>query len=116
MHAQLPREKLLAALERALVDVTNGVGVDINRAVIDAYYQHLLPFVCGLGPRKAQALARKIASIVCVQHMYNHLPQCLILVLGRQPYQSRPVHQEQSSDHENFLKRSRLPANCYRCR
>lgn len=66
MLVQIPKEKLLSALERALVDVTNKHGVDINRAVTDSYYQHLLPFVCGLGPRKAQVLARKIASIVRV--------------------------------------------------
>ncbi|KAI0093685.1 transcription elongation factor Spt6 [Irpex rosettiformis] len=59
----IPREKLLTALERVLVDVTNKVGVDINRAVTDSYYQHLLPFVCGLGPRKAQVLVKKIAAI-----------------------------------------------------
>lgn len=51
--------------ERALVDVTNKVGADINRAVTDGYYQHLLPFVCGLGPRKAQALVKKIGALVC---------------------------------------------------
>lgn len=61
---QIPKEKLLMALERVLVDVTNKVGVDINRSVSDSYYQHLLPFVCGLGPRKAQALVRKIATLV----------------------------------------------------
>ncbi|KAG6851027.1 hypothetical protein H0H93_004514 [Arthromyces matolae] len=59
----VPKEKLLAAFERTLVDVTNGVGVDINRAVADPYYQHLLPFVCGLGPRKAQALVKKIGLL-----------------------------------------------------
>lgn len=64
-HQQLiPRDKLLSALERALVDVTNKVGVDINRAVNDGYYQHLLPFICGLGPRKAQVVIKKIASLV----------------------------------------------------
>jgi transcription elongation factor SPT6 len=60
----VPREKLLSAFERVLVDVTNKVGVDVNRAVADSYYQHLLPFVCGLGPRKAQVVVKKIASIV----------------------------------------------------
>ncbi|PFH54298.1 hypothetical protein AMATHDRAFT_135887 [Amanita thiersii Skay4041] len=59
----VPREKLLTAFERVLIDVTNKVGVDINRAVADSYYQHLLPFVCGLGPRKAQALAKKIGTL-----------------------------------------------------
>ena len=61
---QVPKEKLLLSFERALVDITNKVGVDVNRAVTDAYYQHLLPFVCGLGPRKAQVVVKKIASIV----------------------------------------------------
>ncbi|KAI5899362.1 transcription elongation factor Spt6 [Schizophyllum commune H4-8] len=59
----VPKEKLLTAFERRLVDVTNKVGVDINRAVTDPYYQHLLPFVCGLGPRKAQALVKKISAM-----------------------------------------------------
>lgn len=60
----MPKEKLLSAFERVLVDVTNKGGVDINRAVADAYYQNLLPFVCGLGPRKAQVLIKKIGSLV----------------------------------------------------
>ncbi|RPD66156.1 transcription elongation factor SPT6 [Lentinus tigrinus ALCF2SS1-7] len=59
----VPKEKLLSALERTLVDVVNKVGVDINRAVTDPYYQHLLQFVAGLGPRKAQVLVKKIASM-----------------------------------------------------
>ncbi|KAF5373643.1 hypothetical protein D9758_000608 [Tetrapyrgos nigripes] len=59
----VPKEKLLIALERALVDVTNKVGVDINRAVTDRYYQHLLPFICGLGPRKAREMVTKIDSL-----------------------------------------------------
>ncbi|TFY83720.1 hypothetical protein EWM64_g301 [Hericium alpestre] len=63
-HQQVvPRDKLLMALERVFVDVINKVGVDINRAVTDPYYQHLLPFVGGLGPRKAQVLVKKIASL-----------------------------------------------------
>jgi transcription elongation factor SPT6 len=44
--------------------VTNDVGVDINRAVVDSYYRLLLPFVCGLGPRKAQALIQSISNVV----------------------------------------------------
>ena len=60
----VPKEKLLIALERALVNVVNSVGVDINRAVSDPYYFHLLPFVAGLGPRKAQHLKKKIDAIV----------------------------------------------------
>jgi len=63
----------LLALERTLVDVTNKVGVDINRAVNDSYYQHLLPFVCGLGPRKSQVLVKKIAALVSPKQLQRLL-------------------------------------------
>lgn len=38
------------------------MGVDINRAVKDLYYRHLLPFVAGLGPRKAIRLIDTIQT------------------------------------------------------
>ena len=60
----MPHDKLPFALERVLVDLTKKVGVDINRAITDSYYQRLLPLVCGLGPRKAQMLVKKIAAMV----------------------------------------------------
>ncbi|KAH9808979.1 SH2 domain-containing protein [Melampsora americana] len=56
----LPKDLLQVYLERALVNIVNSVGVDINRAVNDHYYQHLLQYVCGLGPRKAQKLIKMI--------------------------------------------------------
>lgn len=59
---------MLTALERVLIDVVNKVGVDINRAVTDTYYQNLLQFVSGLGPRKAQVLVKKIAAMVSNSH------------------------------------------------
>ena len=89
---QIPKEKLLTALERVLVDVTNKVGVDINRAVTDSYYQHLLPFVCGLGPRKAQVLVKKIAAIVSgtshISLAYHTYGACA----GRHAHEPRPIH------------------------
>lgn len=66
---QVPKDKLLETLERALVDVVNKVGVDINRAVIEPYHALLLPFVAGLGPRKAQTLIQKINSMVRLYHV-----------------------------------------------
>ncbi|KAI8458497.1 SH2 domain-containing protein [Phakopsora pachyrhizi] len=56
----LPKETLQTYLDRALANIVNAVGVDINRAVNDPYYQHLLQYVCGLGPRKAQKLVKLI--------------------------------------------------------
>ncbi len=80
---QLPKEKLLSALERTLVDVVNKVGVDINRAVTDSYYQHLLQFVAGLGPRKAQVLVKKIASMVCVSVFHRRTLRTYYRDVGR---------------------------------
>ncbi|KIK15572.1 hypothetical protein PISMIDRAFT_640666 [Pisolithus microcarpus 441] len=60
----IPKEKLLIALERVLVDMTNKVRVEIKHVVMDFYYQHLLSLVCGLGPWKVNALVRKIATPV----------------------------------------------------
>lgn len=56
----VPEERLKEILERSLVAYVCESGVDINRAVSDDYYSNLLPFVAGLGPRKAKALIRSI--------------------------------------------------------
>ncbi|GAA6018754.1 hypothetical protein JCM10207_005567 [Rhodosporidiobolus poonsookiae] len=56
----LSKEKLALALERSMIVFTNRVGVDINRAVRNQYYGHLLPYVSGLGPRKAESVVKKI--------------------------------------------------------
>lgn len=73
---------MLSTLERVLVDVVNKVGVDINRAVTDSYYQHLLPYICGLGPRKAQVLVKKIASMVRSVITFFFVPSSHILQGG----------------------------------
>lgn len=52
------QEQLLKQLETALVDMVNLVGVDINEAVTDMATANLLPYVCGLGPRKAAHLLK----------------------------------------------------------
>ncbi|BGP40634.1 Transcription elongation factor spt6 [Rhodotorula kratochvilovae] len=56
------KDKVVQSLERALIEVTNRVGVDINKAVRNQYYAHLLQYVSGMGPRKAEALIKKIAA------------------------------------------------------
>lgn len=52
------QELLFKQLETALVDMVNLVGVDINEAVSDQATANLLPYVCGLGPRKAAHLLK----------------------------------------------------------
>ncbi|KAH7419901.1 SH2 domain-containing protein [Cadophora sp. MPI-SDFR-AT-0126] len=56
----LPEDKLRKQLETAMVDMVNLCGVDINEAIADSYTATLLPFVCGLGPRKATAVLKTI--------------------------------------------------------
>lgn len=56
----LPEDKLRKYLETAMIDLVNLCGVDINEAVSDPYVANLLPFVSGLGPRKAQAVIKGI--------------------------------------------------------
>ncbi|KAI2605890.1 transcription elongation factor Spt6 [Hypoxylon fragiforme] len=56
----LPQEKLLKHLETSMVDMVNLCGVDINEAVSDAYTANLLPYVAGLGPRKATSVIKAI--------------------------------------------------------
>ena len=56
----LPEDKLRRQLETAMVDMVNLCGVDINEAIGDPYTANLLPFVCGLGPRKATAVLKTI--------------------------------------------------------
>jgi transcription elongation factor SPT6 len=56
----VPVEKLRKQLDTAMVDMVNLCGVDINDAVNDPYTANLLPYVCGLGPRKATAVIKAI--------------------------------------------------------
>ena len=56
----VPQEKILKQLETAMVDMVNLCGVDVNEAVNDTYTANLLPYVCGLGPRKASQLLKAI--------------------------------------------------------
>ncbi|KAK3679052.1 Transcription elongation factor spt6 [Recurvomyces mirabilis] len=56
----IPEDKLLRALNTAIQDMVNLVGVDINAAVSDEYTANLLQHVCGLGPRKAKHMVNVI--------------------------------------------------------
>ena len=56
----LSEAKLLKQLDTAMVDIVNLCGVDINEAIADKYTANLLPYVCGLGPRKATAVLKTI--------------------------------------------------------
>lgn len=56
----VPQDKVMKALETAIVDMVNLVGVEINEAVGDSYTANLLPYIAGLGPRKAAQLLKVV--------------------------------------------------------
>lgn len=58
LQEQLNREELLENLHLEFVNRTNEVGVDINLAVQQSHSSNLVQFICGLGPRKGQALIK----------------------------------------------------------
>ncbi|RUS16496.1 hypothetical protein BC937DRAFT_91142 [Endogone sp. FLAS-F59071] len=62
LQGLVPEEKLLAILERALINVVNVMGVDINEAIESPYIAHTLQYVSGLGPRKAQSILKRIEA------------------------------------------------------
>jgi transcription elongation factor SPT6 len=53
LQEHVPFDRLYKALERVLIEVVNSCGVDINRALLNPIASTTLPYVCGLGPRKA---------------------------------------------------------------
>lgn len=53
LQEYVPFERLYKALERVMIEEVNNCGVDINRAVLNPIASTTLPFICGLGPRKA---------------------------------------------------------------
>jgi transcription elongation factor SPT6 len=56
----LPQDKFTKCLESAMVDMVNLCGVNINDAVQKPYVANLLPYVAGLGPRKATSVIKAI--------------------------------------------------------
>jgi transcription elongation factor SPT6 len=56
----LPPEKFVKYLDTAIIDMVNLVGVDLEEALNNSYIGNLLPYVCGLGPRKAARLIETI--------------------------------------------------------
>lgn len=60
LQKYLSEEALSKAVERSFMNVVGHTGVDINLAAMFPHKAHTLPFVSGLGPRKAQHLVSKI--------------------------------------------------------
>ncbi|KAK3241642.1 hypothetical protein CYMTET_48612 [Cymbomonas tetramitiformis] len=62
LQDMLSKVEHMAAVERSVVTAVNQVGIDINQAFVHQWKLATLPFVSGLGPRKARALVFKLQS------------------------------------------------------
>ncbi|ANB15993.1 chromatin-remodeling histone chaperone SPT6 [Sugiyamaella lignohabitans] len=58
----LPEELFQEAIDSVFVDYVNLVGLDVNEVVRNQYMANLLPYVSGLGPRKASGILQSIQS------------------------------------------------------
>jgi transcription elongation factor SPT6 len=58
----IPQDKLLERLENAMVDMVNLVGIELQDSYDDPYLKKLIPYICGLGPRKADRLIKAIQA------------------------------------------------------
>lgn len=56
----LPEERLRDAIVTSFVDIVNMVGVDINQCVSNSYLASCLPYIAGLGDRKASGLLKAV--------------------------------------------------------
>lgn len=65
LQSALDSDDLQTCLELELVTRVNDVGVDVNFCLENPHGVSMLPFVCGLGPRKAMFLL-KVCAIVLV--------------------------------------------------
>jgi len=66
--SQIPHEKLLVHLERGLVNAVCFMGIEVNSCVADPYQRAMLPFIAGLGPRKADALVNAVNKNVSIHN------------------------------------------------
>lgn len=69
----LSEEKLMKTLDMAMVDMVNLCGVYLNDAASKPYIANLLPYVCGLGPRKAAHVLKMMSANVSVSPLCGKL-------------------------------------------
>lgn len=58
------QERLKECLYEEFITRVNEVGVDLNFALDHYHYQSMVQFVCGLGPRKGDALLKVSVKVV----------------------------------------------------
>ena len=70
LQSCLDPDELRGSLEIELVSVVNDAGVDVNFCLEHLHAVSLLPYVCGLGPRKASAFLKVLSTCsVCAVHV-----------------------------------------------
>ena len=77
LQGLLDTDELQSCLELELVTRINDVGVDVNFCLEHPHGASMLPFVCGLGPRKAMFLLKVCSHFLILfailQTLYIHM-------------------------------------------
>lgn len=79
----LPDEEFAWAVETAFVDIVCMEGVDINQAVRSNYHAATLPYVSGMGPRKASGIIQSILARAKGGKMINRTQLVLSEITSR---------------------------------
>ena len=77
------KRNLMEALEKVAIEVVNMVGIDFCNRSSSSSLTNQIPFICGLGPRKAFNLLEKIKS----EHIL-YRESLLRFVSGKYVYQN----------------------------
>ena len=77
MQKFVSAERLKECLYEEFMTRVNEVGVDLNFAVDHYHYQTMVQFVCGLGPRKGDALL-KVRFCYFIRFLINQFLSCRV--------------------------------------
>ena len=78
LQKMVNKNKLADALEMESIKVTNGVGIEINKAYEFSHLRGMLQFISGLGPRKASYLMDRLLILKGLQMRMQLLTNALI--------------------------------------
>ena len=77
---EVNKDDLKEALEQEFIYRVNEVGVDLNRSIAHGHTQAMVQFVCGMGPRKGNAMIRVSGIVRSKTELY---PQILIYIVKK---------------------------------
>ena len=105
----VPHEVLLKHLHYSMITYVNDLGVDIHAALSNPYYQRMLQFIAGFGPRKAAGFVRNCVALLDSK-VVNRLALLQKDILGARTWTNAAsflrIEQDQDDDDDDDDERS----------